>query len=227
MDWLTFASKAIESLAWPLVALALGLVFRQKILDLLPTIRKFKAGPLEAEFERATKAVLVTAEQAEAPPEQAAAPPEQAAAPPEQAEAPPELPPVVAPANKRLTFDVDVVTELLDARGDPAGTILRAWSSVERELQRLGIQAGILEKTVNRNGAMLFEFVVRGGHLPAQTTTLVQDLYGLRNQVTHGRVSPTTEAAQDYVLAAERVVALIQSFRKTHYPSAGGDEAPR
>jgi hypothetical protein len=61
MDWLTFVSKLIDSLAWPLVALVLGLVFRRKLLDLIPAIRKFKAGPLEAEFELAAKEIRVSA----------------------------------------------------------------------------------------------------------------------------------------------------------------------
>lgn len=55
MDWLTFISKLVDSLAWPVAGVLLGLIFRKKLLDLIPLLRKVKAGPLEAEFEHATK----------------------------------------------------------------------------------------------------------------------------------------------------------------------------
>ncbi|MVT29174.1 hypothetical protein GO496_14535 [Acidovorax citrulli] len=61
MDWLTFISKLIDSIAWPVAAVLLGLIFRKKLAELLPLLRKVKAaGPLEAEFEIATKQVLAS-----------------------------------------------------------------------------------------------------------------------------------------------------------------------
>ena len=61
MDWLTFVSGLIDSLAWPLVALILDLVFRKKLLELITTLKKLKAGPVEAEFEMETKQIRATA----------------------------------------------------------------------------------------------------------------------------------------------------------------------
>jgi hypothetical protein len=55
MDWLTFASKVIESVSWPVAAVALVLLLRDEIAKLAPFLKKFKAGPLEAEFERDVK----------------------------------------------------------------------------------------------------------------------------------------------------------------------------
>lgn len=52
MDWLTFISKAIESLAWPVIAFVIVGMLKDEIKKLLPFIKKFKAGPVEAEFER-------------------------------------------------------------------------------------------------------------------------------------------------------------------------------
>ncbi|MEY4999952.1 MAG: hypothetical protein RIS00_1996 [Pseudomonadota bacterium] len=57
MDWLTFISSLVGSLAWPLVVL-LGLyVFRRAISDLVPSISRLKYKDLEAEFGRELEAV--------------------------------------------------------------------------------------------------------------------------------------------------------------------------
>jgi hypothetical protein len=52
MDVPTFIAKLVEFLAWPLAAVVLALALRREIRQLLPNIRKLKAGPIEAEFER-------------------------------------------------------------------------------------------------------------------------------------------------------------------------------
>ena len=57
MDWMTFVSKLVESLAWPVAAVGLVALLHDDIRKLLPFIKKFKAGPLEAEFEREVKAL--------------------------------------------------------------------------------------------------------------------------------------------------------------------------
>lgn len=51
MDWLTFISKLIEALAWP-VALLIGIIlFRHEISDVVHWLKKLKFGSFEAEFE--------------------------------------------------------------------------------------------------------------------------------------------------------------------------------
>ena len=54
MDILTFITKLCETLGWPVTSIVLVALLRKEIRLLLPSLRKFKAGPLEAEFERAT-----------------------------------------------------------------------------------------------------------------------------------------------------------------------------
>ncbi|WFF41220.1 hypothetical protein EVC62_06730 [Salinicola endophyticus] len=51
MDWLTFISSLVRSLAWPVFALILALLFRDQILQFGSFIKKLRAGPIEAEFE--------------------------------------------------------------------------------------------------------------------------------------------------------------------------------
>jgi hypothetical protein len=52
MDWLTAVIRLIEALALPIAALIIILVFRRDLRELVPFVRRLKAGPLEAEFER-------------------------------------------------------------------------------------------------------------------------------------------------------------------------------
>jgi hypothetical protein len=55
MDTLTFIAKIAEALAWPLATVALVALLRGEIRSLVPLIRRVKAGPVEAEFERGTE----------------------------------------------------------------------------------------------------------------------------------------------------------------------------
>jgi hypothetical protein len=192
MDWLTFVSTLIGSLAWPLVALALGLVFRRKLLDLIPAIRRFKAGPLEAEFELAAKQVRASAADASSQ----------------------SKPTISGRSEERRDEGADeIVARLLNARSDPAGMILEGWAKVDGELFRLGHQLGDIVDPLTST-TKVYESVMSSNILPWETIRLVRELRELRNKVAHAEVIPTSDAAQDYVLAVDRVVELIHNYRK-------------
>lgn len=192
MDWLTFTSKIVEALAWPLVVLILGLVFREKLHDLLAAMRKLKAGPVEAEFEMAAKQARVNATEATAL----------------EATKTPDL-----PLGSKASSDQNVVKKLLSARNDPAGAILEGWATVDGELFRLGRQLGFLVDPLEST-AKVYKAIVSSNVLPAETIRLVQELRELRNSVVHAKVTPTPDSAQDYLLAVDRVVELIHNYRK-------------
>ncbi len=44
--------KLTEALAWPISTIIIVLIFKSEITKLMPYLKKLKAGPLEAEFER-------------------------------------------------------------------------------------------------------------------------------------------------------------------------------
>jgi len=69
MDWLSFFANVIGSLAWPATVLAVVLLLRKKLVEMLPFIRKLKAGPVEAEFEREVKELRAEARESLPPPE--------------------------------------------------------------------------------------------------------------------------------------------------------------
>lgn len=182
----------IDSLAWPLVALALGLVFRKKLLDLIPAIRKLKAGPLEAEFELAAKEIRVSAAEISAKSKTTKG---------------------GEPDEQREERGKEIVASFLSARNDPAGMILEGWSKVDGELFRLGHQLGDVVDPMTST-TKVFKSVMSSDVLPFETRRLVHELLDLRNKVAHSKVVPTSDAAQDYVLAVDRVVKLIYDYRK-------------
>lgn len=191
MDWLTFATKLVEALAWPIVVLVLGLMFRRKLLEIIPTLRKLKAGPVEAEFELAAKQALANAEETKIQ----------------------GLAEASVPVIKTEADSEQVIAKLREARGDPAGAILEGWAKLDGELFRLGLQVGAVVDPLENTGKV-YNAVMSSGVLPAQTMSLVRELRDLRNLVAHVRVKPTAEAAQDYVLAVDRAVELILNYRK-------------
>lgn len=204
MDLLTFLTKMTEALAWPVVTLILGLVIRRKLLDLIPLIKKFKAGPLEAEFERDAKQILFSATEVAA-----------------HTTSPAAVNPITS---KESVPDRDsrVVAKLLEARNDPSGVILQGWGSVDGELFQLGVQMHLIVEDPLTNTTKVYEAVMASNVLPVETRRLVRELRELRNKVAHVKVVPTPDSAQDYIAAVDRVVELIRNYRKNlpNYGSA-------
>jgi hypothetical protein len=106
-----------------------------------------------------------------------------------------------------------IVDELLIARSDPSGMILEGWAKVDGELFKLGLQQGLFEDPLENTGRV-YGAVIKSQILPIETVGLIRDLRELRNKVAHAKVSPSSESAQDYLVAVDRVVELIRNYRK-------------
>ena len=59
MDFLAFIAKITEFTAWPLASVAMVVLLREQVGKSLPTLRKLKAGPIEAEFEQLAEGLAV------------------------------------------------------------------------------------------------------------------------------------------------------------------------
>jgi len=57
MDWLTFVTKIIESLAWPVSIVVIVLILKKPISALLPLLRNLKYKDLELSFGEELKKV--------------------------------------------------------------------------------------------------------------------------------------------------------------------------
>jgi len=190
MDWLTFISKLVDSLAWPVASVLLGLIFRKKLLDLIPLLRKVKAGPLEAEFEIATKQVLASTVDLASKQQTS------------------EL----TKTGAKLSAE-DTGVKWLTARSEPTATIIEGWATLDGELHKLGRQTGVVVDPLE-NQLKVYHAIMDSDVLPVGTKHLVANLRQLRNQVAHAKVIPTPESAQDYLISVERVVELIRNYRK-------------
>ncbi|WP_155634205.1 hypothetical protein [Burkholderia cepacia] len=194
MDSLTFVSKVLEATSWPVVVLILGLVFREKLIDLIKALKKIKAGPVEAEFEIAAKKVFAEAVDAVSP---------------------------IGPSEQGVSLEPTsesgrgIIPRLRNARSDPSGAIIEGWSTLDGELFRLAQQFSIdgTEAPVTST-AKVYRAVMASNILPVETMRLVSELREMRNKVAHNTVVPTADAAQDYLLAVDRVVELIRNYRK-------------
>jgi hypothetical protein len=191
---LTFISTVVGAVAWPVVTLIVAIVFRKAILELLPAIRSLKAGPLAVDFENKAKDIRVKV--AEESASERARLPETALVP------------------NQFSLSAEAATEgLLIARADPTGSVLDGWGKVDGEIFRLGKQMGEIVDPLEGTHKV-YSWVMRSTILPVGTKQLIQGLRDLRNQVAHRNVIPTTEAAQNYLASADRVVELIHNYRK-------------
>jgi hypothetical protein len=190
MDTLTFISKLVDALAWPVAGIVLGLIFRKKLLDLIPNLRKVKAGPIEAEFELATKQVLAgTVDLASKGIETHAKP------------------------STNMPNAEDAAAKLVAARTEPTASIIEGWTTLDGELHKLGRQIGVVGDPLQSH-QKVYQKIIGEQLLPAETAHLVRELRQLRNQVAHALVIPTPDSAQDYLIAVNRVVELIRNYRK-------------
>ena len=68
MDLLTFIVELVRSLAWPVAALVVAILFRTELRALLHRVRKGKVGPAEFEFEATIAALRDRVRPPETPP---------------------------------------------------------------------------------------------------------------------------------------------------------------
>ena len=55
MDWITFLSKLIDSVVWPVSIIILALIFRSPLSELIQVLKKFKYKGFELEFDSEVK----------------------------------------------------------------------------------------------------------------------------------------------------------------------------
>jgi hypothetical protein len=192
VDLLTFISKLIDALAWPLVVFILGLVFRKQVSDILPWVRKLKAGPVEAVDIEARK-LLDDSKEAAA-----------------------NSPSISGDSkSKEQGPDVELaLAKIYSAKQDPVKMILEGWSNVDGALFRFGKDAGILIDPMGSTNNVYMRVMSTDLLLPS-TKKLVLEIHEMRNRVAHANIKPSINAAKDYLLAVEQVVRLIEKERET------------
>lgn len=171
MDWLTFFAAVIGSMAWPVVTVILLLTFRDELTKVVPFIKRLKAGPVEAEFDREVKQL------------------KELAAPDGQVE-------VTSPASvasKEFLFQL--------AQLHPRSAILESWVRLEAAARAaLPQDISKSSKAGYVPAANLSQTLVNAGKIDQSQVTLYHELRRLRNDVAHlVGPEPTQESVHSYI----------------------------
>jgi len=184
MDWLTFFAQLISSLAWPVTTVVVVVLLKDQISGLFPFLKRLKAGPLEAEFEREIEQLK---QDVPALPQ------------------PEALPPPVDARRQQL---------IQIAAINPRAAILDAWQGVEFALKKAVIQqVGGSPMPDISSPLRMIRALTQVQAISAEDVALFQNLRGLRNQATHAPdFNPTYESALNYIDLALRLQAKFEQL---------------
>lgn len=182
MDTLSFIAKLVEFLAWPFAMVIVVLLLRGEIKGLFRYVKRLKAGPVEAEFEREVKELKATA----------------------------EAQPSLLPPPEGATPEKQLLLQLVQI--NPRSAVLEAWRGIEdasiRVIQTKGFY--VPERQSNSPLAVI-RSLNKEGILNADEVALYHDLRSLRNQAAHASdFSPTTDAALNYIELAGRLRQVLE-----------------
>lgn len=186
MDWLSFIEKIVASLAWPLATLTMILLLKNEIAEVLPKLTKFKAGPLEAEFEKEVRELKRTA----------------TAQKTEYAINEPQAP--------YSAFRAEV-TRLAEIK--PSAAILEAWIQIENAARNaLKSQSTSVGSSSYIPASRLSTPLLEQKILSATEAETFDKIRKLRNEVAHAQgFAPTRESAQEFAEVAETLFMRISS----------------
>jgi hypothetical protein len=177
--------RAIAAVAWPLVVLAVVLLFRRDVAALIRSLRRVKAGPFEGEWDSQYATIAAQVE----PP---------SSAPADALERGPAL-------MKRLPSGVWVL-----ARKLPGAAIVRAHEEVERTLRDLlppDVQADV--KGLPLTVTALARLALDHGLITPEARNAVESLAIMRNLAAHNPAGVTEERALEYLELVEIILYAI------------------
>lgn len=184
MNSLEFTSEIVKALAWPATTLIVLIVMRKEILKLMPLLRKFKAGPVEAEFEKEIKEITESV----------------------NATGKPENKQVLNTASHSFLIQL--------AELHPRSAILESWVSVEAAARVALQHKSISVTSSNYvPTSRLAEQLAQEKILGPVDITLFHELRRLRNEVAHAQgFDPTSNSARQYIDLALTLLATIENM---------------
>lgn len=191
MNWRQFSSSLIGSLAWPIIALVIALVFREPIKRLLlgaPNVKRWKAGPFEWEYwDQTTSRARHELDAANF-----------------------DQPDISPRRQETLTFHREM-REL--ARLRPTAAVLESYDRIEQALRDLLDRHGHHANVIGGSATELAELARRRGYIKQETVNAVEGLTVLRNLAAHTPSSDglNLQRALEFVNLAEAVLYTIRS----------------
>jgi hypothetical protein len=204
MEWLDFIAAMTGSLAWPLAAVAIAMVFRSQIRTLIGRISEIGYGDAKATFareldsaERKAEALpvalgeFVDASEARKGLEDEAVP--------ESEDNPPDVldAGAIAKAHMRNVLDHYGVESgrfamLLDI--SPSAAVIDTWKSVERILARLAKRKQLVDSHGDVSGRRLIQRLLAEKYIEPEVADLALQLQKMRNDAVHGDDQSVTVA---------------------------------
>jgi hypothetical protein len=171
MGKLDFIASLVGSLAWPIAAVIIALVFHKQIGLLLAKVKTLKWGDAAVDFtdklDKAENKAEAIAGQTNSN----------------------DTPLVAAPSER--------FHQLLSI--SPNAAILDSWSEVESEIKKLGKRHGFTD-ILARPGRMGDE-LVKSGALPIGIYDMLAEMRSMRNQAAHGAQTTPEDALRFYQLS--------------------------
>lgn len=185
MNWMAFVASLVGSLAWPIAATVIVLVFRKELKKLIPDIRHFKAGPLAADFGRALEEVEEQVEDVE------------------EAEDLPQREFLVMPPDP-----LEIAVKLADTH--PPAAVVEGWKVFEEEL-REGSRRMNLDGSARLSDRRLLKDLIQRDLLPKGIDRTVDELRRLRNVAAHNPALALSKSqALEYVDVLRRIIYLVR-----------------
>lgn len=190
MDILTFTSSLVEHLAWPTATVVVVLLLRREIKQLLLLVRKLKAGPVEAEFERDVVSLAAK-------------------------DPLPSSDPRTPPANSPVRLALFQVAEV-----SPRAAIMDAWVHVEQAAgQALDRKALYVPEKDASHPSTAIRALIKNGLIDADWISRYFELRDLRNRATHDeQFSPSRESSYAYIELSFRLISVLNAIGKNPQP---------
>lgn len=203
MDALQFVASLVSSLAWPALVLAVVLILRKGIAELLGRVLEAEGFGVKAKFDpkRAEPSVALAKAEAEASAPAATVVRARAAEARGQA----------WDATVRVRESL-ASTLAAFARKDPGAAVLLAYAEIEKALKHRMTEAkvGGVEKL---SGEKLVEVALRKAIVSLQTAEAIRGVLVLRNLAAHGGDVDAAKALE-YLSLADAVIFAIETWRK-------------
>ena len=185
MDWLTFLSKLIDSLAWPVSVFLVAVLVRKPLRSLMPLLHRLKYKELELEFGQRVEEIKTELAR-ELPKESQLA-----------------LPSAEAQPLVRL------------AEVSPRSAVLEAWRGVELAALEAARKLAGDEFRNRTLTYQALRFLERNKAIDGNVITLLRDLRGLRNDAAHAPdFALSSTSAVQYAASAEAVARYLREVKE-------------
>jgi uncharacterized protein YutE (UPF0331/DUF86 family) len=183
MSWMEFVASLAEHLAWPITAVVMYFLLRERITALVEKVARLKFKDLELDFDKVKQHADAISD------------------------ATPKIP---ARPNESPVFSSLEEQILETVERAPAAAILLAWSTVETALASATARlAASAESPSYRSPLHNIEMLDRQGQITKQQVELLHELKGLRNKIAHESRAVESVTVDQALKYADTAIAMV------------------